>query len=573
MINISTNNFGVYLLSHLSQQIIPIIITSLTICIASISLRYSLVVWNRNNLFDKIITINNFTDSYFLRIWAYLVVIFSVLMSICWPLLITAATTSHQTVEIINSTIDIKSFLINTSSDIMNGDMTTVLSLNTNEYLNATCASLIGNMGTNVYNCQTNNKYDLEPLGFSYHSYNSDLMGYNIMIDVADPALSTGSNYYSHSIGTLDFNGSNITKSDTNMGWRFDVGPKNMTIHPTDERLLGTAYVIPINNDTQSVMSPFHRLSGDINYRMMSSDYSSNFSTTSLINDDENIGIFISTVQNQHTWFISGNYSTAIKSFLNETSSFIKPVPKLNITDDYINSRCPISSYSYCGYAINIKNFENDNMTDIIAFFGQSLGGKMVSVSTTTYYTSLANYTQNMTIHEPYYLQGSLYKYLNNKTTDRYRVLYAVNSPFNIYEMDNDVGSGVIKDMLYNRNELDNIKDKIINYMIIQNGGTIKYQYDNIHAIVVFENWFKYLSITIIVIGVLLFVSTRLFINKMYSKTIIDIINRGKKMEIYLEIKPQPYLRIGHKKISIEKLDEENVMINETIFEESKNNK
>lgn len=109
--------------------------------------------------------------------------------------------------------------------------------------------------------------------------------------------------------------------------------------------------------------------------------------------------------------------------------------------------------------------------------------------------------------------------------------------------------------------------------MIIQNGGTIKYQYDNIHAIVVFENWFKYLSITIIVIGVLLFVSTRLFINKMYSKTIIDIINRGKKMEIYLEIKPQPYLRIGHKKISIEKLDEENVMINETIFEESKNNK
>lgn len=566
-----TNDFVIYLLSHITQQIIPFIITSITITIAATTYRYSLIDWNRNNLIDKIINLNKFTSSYALKLWAFVVIAFNIVVSICWPILITAATTSYQTIEVLNSTIDINYLLTKTSSNIENGDITTLLLLNNDEYLNRTCDLLVLNMGRNAYNCKTNNKYDLEYLGFNYHRYNSDIMGYNIMINVADPAVSMGSNYYSHSIGTLDFNGSNITKSKNGLIWRFDVGPRNMTIHPTDERLLGTSYIIPYNNNTINVMAPYHRLSNDINYRLMSSSFASNFSTTTIINDNENLGIFISTVQNQRTWFINGNYTSAIETFLNETPSII-PTQKINITNDKINEKCPISLYSYCGYAINIKHFEAETMTDIIGFFGFYLSQSIVSVSTTTYYTSLANYTKNMTINEPYYLQQSLYKYNNNNNTDRYRILYGVNSPYQIYELD-ETSFSIHDDIFYNQQEINKTKQKIINYMITQNGGNITYQYENIHAVIIFENWFKYLSITIIIIGILLFIYTKIFINKIYMKNIVEILNiqsNNNKLELFIKTTPKVAIMIGKNKINIDNnkdslLDESKINNEESI--------
>lgn len=123
---------------------------------------------------------------------------------------------------------------------------------------------------------------------------------------------------------------------------------------------------------------------------------------------------FVTAVQNQHTWFINGDFSSAIETFLSESAAYVTPVPSLNVSTSTINAACPIIVDAYCGYGINIKLLQDENMTDIIAFFGRYSAQNIVSISTTTYYSGLANFAQSETVIEPNYVQGSVFKYLDN---------------------------------------------------------------------------------------------------------------------------------------------------------------
>lgn len=85
--------------------------------------------------------------------------------------------------------------------------------------------------------------------------------------------------------------------------------------------------------------------------------------------------------------------------------------------------------------------------------------------------------------------------------------------------------------------------------MTVQNGGKIDYQYQITTAKVAFQSWFKWLSLAIIILGVLLFFISRAFTHKLYSKPIVDIIdfeNRSKKRELFLQMDPYPQLRMEY---------------------------